>query len=127
MAAADLDLRRDVSALHALLEVRADHLDLGAEGWHACASRADGGGGRGRGRRPVEDAAMKATYGLYPTPELAQRAVDRLRTAGIAEGDIAIISAEPFEEYKFSHYHKVTWMYWIAGVGGAGGLAFGAW
>src|SRR5262249_9043450 len=70
---------------------------------------------------------MKAAYGLYPTPELAQRAVDRLRTAGIAERDISIISGEPFEEYAFSHYHKETWMYWIAGGGGLLGLLFGAW
>jgi hypothetical protein len=70
---------------------------------------------------------MKATYGLYPTPDLAQRAVDRLRRAGIAERDITIISSEPFEEYAFSHYHKETWMYWIAGAGGAAGLALGAW
>ena len=42
---------------------------------------------------------MKATYGLYPTPDLAQRAADRLRRAGIAERDITVISSEPFEEY----------------------------
>jgi hypothetical protein len=70
---------------------------------------------------------MTAIYGLFPTPNLAQRAVDRLRTAGVGDRDIIIVSSEPFEEYPFSHYHKETWMYWIAGGGGVLGLAFGAW
>lgn len=65
---------------------------------------------------------MKAVYGLYPDPDAAQRAVDHLRTAGIADADIIVISSEPFEEYEFSHRDKATWLYWIAGAGGATGL-----
>ncbi len=65
---------------------------------------------------------MKAVYGLYPDPDAAQRAVDLLRTAGIADADIIVISSEPFEEYEFSHRDKATWLYWIAGAGGAAGL-----
>ena len=70
---------------------------------------------------------MKATYGLYPTPDLAQRAVNRLRSAGIADRDITVVSGEPFEEWEFSHRDHATWIHWIAGAGGACGLAFGAW
>jgi hypothetical protein len=65
---------------------------------------------------------MKAVYGLYPDPDAAQRAVDHLRKAGIADADIIVISSEPFEEYEFSHRDKATWLYWIAGAGGAAGL-----
>src|SRR5262245_5924697 len=70
---------------------------------------------------------MRAVYGLYPNPDLAQRAVNRLRAAGVADPDITIISAEPYEESEFSHFHKETWLFWIAGMGGVCGLAFGVW
>ena len=65
---------------------------------------------------------MKAVYGLYPNPDAAQRAVDNLRTAGLADAEIIVISSEPFEEYEFSHRDKATWLYWIAGGGGVVGL-----
>lgn len=65
---------------------------------------------------------MKTIYGLYPDPDAAQRAVDHLRKAGIANADILVISSEPFEEYEFSHRDKATWLYWIAGGGGVAGL-----
>lgn len=65
---------------------------------------------------------MKALYALYPDPDAAQRAVDNLRAAGVANADILVISSEPFEEYEFSHRDKATWLYWIAGAGGAAGL-----
>ena len=70
---------------------------------------------------------MKAVYGLYVDPETAQRAVEGLRSAGVAEADIVVMSSEPFEEYEFSHRDKATWLHWIAGVGGALGLTFGYW
>lgn len=66
---------------------------------------------------------MKAIYGLYPSPDSAQRAVDKVRAAGVADAEIIVISSEPFEEYEFSHRDKATWLYWIAGAGGAAGLA----
>ena len=70
---------------------------------------------------------MKAVYGLYSDPNTAQRAVDGLRSAGVDEADIVVMSSEPFEEYEFSHRDKATWLHWIAGAGGAFGLAFGYW
>ena len=70
---------------------------------------------------------MSAVYALYPSPEAAQRAVDGLRAAGIPDGRITILSAEPFEEHEFAHRDKATWMGWIALAGGITGLAFSTW
>lgn len=70
---------------------------------------------------------MTAIYGLYSDPDIAQRAVDRLRAAGVADRDIDVISSEPFEEYEFSHRDSATWLYWIAGGGGLLGFAFAYW
>ena len=70
---------------------------------------------------------MKAIYGLYASPEVAQRAFDALRAAGVADADIEVMSSEPFEEYGFSHRHKATWLHWVAGLGGLVGLAGGYW
>jgi molybdopterin-containing oxidoreductase family membrane subunit len=75
----------------------------------------------------VEGEPVKAVYALYADPEDAQRAVNALRTAGIAERDITIVSGEPIEEYEFSQRDKATWLHWIAGVGGAVGLIIAAW
>ena len=70
---------------------------------------------------------MSAVYALYPSPAAAQRAVDGLRAAGIADGRITILSSEPFEAYEFAHRDKATWMGWIALAGGITGLAFATW
>jgi len=70
---------------------------------------------------------VKAVYALYSGAEEVQRAVDGLRAAGLPERDIVVISSEPIEEYEFSHRDKATWLYWIAGAGGALGLAFSTW
>jgi len=70
---------------------------------------------------------VTAIYALYQDPESAQRAVDNLRAAGVANADIQVMSSEPFEEYEFSHRDAATWMHWIAGVGGAAGLGVGYW
>jgi hypothetical protein len=64
-----------------------------------------------------------AVYALYADPESVQRAVDGLRAAGVPENEIAVMSSEPYEEYEFSHRNSATWMHWIAGLGGAIGLA----
>jgi hypothetical protein len=73
---------------------------------------------------------MKAVYGLYPDGQSAQQAVNRLRAAGLADRDITVITAQPMEDYEFSHMDKDTWMWWLACLGGLIGmaLAFGlAW
>ena len=65
---------------------------------------------------------MTAIYGLYDNPDTAQRAVEGLRAAGVANADIQVMSSEPFEEYEFSHKDSATWMHWMAGLGGVVGL-----
>lgn len=65
---------------------------------------------------------MKAVYGLYDDPDVAQRAVNGLRAVGVHDRDIVVMSSEPFEEYEFSHRDKATWLHWIAGCGGVVGL-----
>lgn len=70
---------------------------------------------------------MNAVYGLYASPDSVQRVVDGLRATGVAERDITVISSEPLEAFEFSRRDEATWLHWIAGGGGVGGLAFAAW
>ena len=70
---------------------------------------------------------MSAIYGLYPTPQAAQRAVDGLRAAGIGDARITIMSSEPFEEHEFAQHDRATWMGWIALGGAITGLAVAMW
>jgi hypothetical protein len=69
---------------------------------------------------------VQPVYALFRDPDTAQRAVDRLRGAGVSEDEIVVMSSEPFEEYEFSHRDSTTWMHWIAAAGGAIGLAAAA-
>jgi hypothetical protein len=68
---------------------------------------------------------MTAIYGLFSTPELAQQAVDGLRTAGVPDREITIQSSEPMEEYEFGARDRETVMPWIAVLGGSIGLTSG--
>jgi hypothetical protein len=70
---------------------------------------------------------VKAVYALYAEADDVQRVVDSLRTAGVRDPDIVVISSEPIEEYEFSHRDKATWLYWIAGGGGVLGLLIATW
>lgn len=70
---------------------------------------------------------MSAIYALYPDGDQAQRAVDALRGAGVADTDITVISAEPMEQFAFGHLHTSTWMWSIAAGGGFAGMAVGVW
>ena len=70
---------------------------------------------------------MSAIYGLYPTPDGAQRAVNNLRAAGIDQAQITIISSEPFEEHEFAHRDTATAMGWIALGGAIVGLLSATW
>jgi hypothetical protein len=74
----------------------------------------------------VAERTLTPVYGLYPTPEAAQRAVDALCAAGVPEAEITVISAQPFEDHAFAHREKTSWMYTIAACGGAVGLLCGA-
>jgi hypothetical protein len=70
---------------------------------------------------------MTAMYALYRDPNAALRAVDGLRTAGIHDEDITIMSGEPIEHHPLGDRDKTTWMFWIASGGGAVGLAVATW
>ncbi len=70
---------------------------------------------------------MTAIYALYDDPEVVQRAVDGLRTAGVPDGRIVVMSSEPFEDFEFSHRDKADWLFTVAVAGGVVGLAAGYW
>jgi hypothetical protein len=64
-------------------------------------------------------------YGLYPDGASAQQAVNRLRSAGISDPDITVMSAQPMEDFEFGRMHNSTWMWWFACLGGLIGMASG--
>ena len=68
---------------------------------------------------------MTAMYGLYEEPGGAQRAFTALRRAGVAEADITVISAEPFEAFEFAERDKSLILFRLAGLGGVLGLILG--
>ena len=70
---------------------------------------------------------MTALYALFPNAESAQIAFDALLAAGIPSQEIVVVSSEPLEHHGFSHRDNATWMYPIAGAGGAVGAAFAYW
>lgn len=70
---------------------------------------------------------MNAVYALYPDGDRAQRAVNALRTAGVGDNDITVISAEPMEHYEFGEMHRSTTMWTIAAIGGLAGMLIGTW
>lgn len=70
---------------------------------------------------------MKGLYALFANPESAQAAFEALRAAGARQRDIVVISSEPFEHYGFSNRGKDSWIFWIAGAGGAVGAVFAYW
>ena len=70
---------------------------------------------------------MSAIYALYPDGDRAQRAVNALRTAGVSDADITVISAEPMEHYEFGELGKSSSLWTIASVGGLVGFLFATW
>jgi Protein of unknown function (DUF3341) len=70
---------------------------------------------------------MTSVYGLYPTPDAAQRAVNNLRALGVDDAQITVISSEPFEEHEFAQRDKATAIGWIAVGGAIVGLLSGTW
>jgi Protein of unknown function (DUF3341) len=70
---------------------------------------------------------LSAVYALYSDPDAAQRAVNGLHAAGIAEERITVMSGEPFEAQPFAHRDSATWLWYIAVLGGFIGLTLGTW
>jgi hypothetical protein len=57
---------------------------------------------------------VKAVYGLYVDPRVAQQAVDNLRAEGVSDANITVISSEPLEHFEFGRRDAKTAMPWIA-------------
>jgi hypothetical protein len=66
---------------------------------------------------------VKAVYALYQDGRSAQQAVNRLRSAGLADREITVVSSQPMEDYEFGQMDKATWMWWFACLGGLIGMA----
>jgi hypothetical protein len=64
----------------------------------------------------------RAIYGLFEEPVAAQRAFAALKRAGVADADISVISAEPFEAFGFSHRDHSLLLFRLAGIGGVIGF-----
>jgi len=61
---------------------------------------------------------MTAIYGLFDKPEAAQRAYTSLKRAGVASGEITVVSGEPFEAFEFSHRDHSMILFRLALLGG---------
>jgi hypothetical protein len=68
---------------------------------------------------------MNAVYGLFSSPDAAQHAFNGLKEIAIPEGDIVVLSSEPFEGYGFMRSHHRTAMPWIAVLGAFSGMGAG--
>lgn len=68
---------------------------------------------------------MKAVYALYPDGHSAQQAINRLRSAGLVDRQITVITSEPMEDFEFGRMDKATWMWWFACLGGLVGMGAG--
>jgi Protein of unknown function (DUF3341) len=70
---------------------------------------------------------MRAVYALYEDGHAAQRAVNSLRAAGLPDAEITVITAQPMEDFEFSHIGRETWIWYFASGGGLFGLLSAAW
>ena len=70
---------------------------------------------------------MNGVYALYDDGGSAQRAVDALRANGVADAEIAVITAEPMEDFEFASINHRTLIWYVASAGGFAGLATGTW
>ena len=70
---------------------------------------------------------MSVLYALYDDGAAAQRAVNGLRSAGVPDEAIEVVTAEPMEHYEFGEMNRATRIWYIAAAGGFVGLLFSAW
>src|SRR5881394_3338136 len=70
---------------------------------------------------------MSAIYALFDSGDAAQRAVNSLRNAGVADSAITVISDQPMEAYEFGEMNRATRIWYIASGGGLVGLVFATW
>jgi hypothetical protein len=70
---------------------------------------------------------MSGVYALYADGDAAQRAVNALRTAGVDERNIEVMSSEPMEHFEFGEMNRATKIWYVASGGGLLGCLFGTW
>ncbi len=70
-------------------------------------------------------ASVNSIYGLFADPDAADRGVNALRHAGVAQDQIVVMSSEPHEGHAFSLLDHKTIMPWLAALGGVVGGACG--
>jgi hypothetical protein len=63
-------------------------------------------------------ATLNSIYGLFPSPDSAERGMNALRAAGVSHEKLVVMSSEPFEEYSFTQADHKTVMPWLAALGG---------
>src|SRR6516165_1788355 len=68
---------------------------------------------------------MTAIYALFDDGQAAERAVERVRAAGVPEGDILVLSNRPLEKSIGRRPERSARQWLVAAVGGLIGLAFG--
>ena len=81
--------------------------------------------------RPTSTRSGRRTHErdlrLYDDGDAAQRAVNGLRKAGVADSAITVISDQPMEAYEFGEMNRATRIWYIASGGGLVGLVFATW
>jgi hypothetical protein len=70
---------------------------------------------------------MSAVYALYPDGDAAQRAVDALRSGGVNDADITILTDEPMEDYEFGSIDRHSRLWYVASAGGFVGFLVATW
>ena len=70
---------------------------------------------------------MSGVYALYDEGRDAQRAVDALRAAGLADSEITVITSAPMEEFEFSHIDGTNYIWYLASIGGLAGMLVSVW
>ena len=72
-------------------------------------------------------ASTHSIYGLFGSPDSADRGVRALRAAGVAQEKILVMASEPNDEHSFSRVDHQTLLPWIATAGGILGGISGYW
>jgi hypothetical protein len=70
---------------------------------------------------------MSALYAMFDDGDSAQRAVNGLRQAGLADAEITVVTALPIEDQEFGEIDKPTWIWYIACAGAFLGFCGSTW
>jgi Protein of unknown function (DUF3341) len=70
---------------------------------------------------------MSAVYALYGDGHAAQRAVDALRSGGMTDRQITVLTSEPMEDYEFGAIDRESRLWHVASLGGLVGFLVATW